>query len=79
MTLLWHSVDIRELDWSPAGNLLASGGMDGAVALWDIESGHLNPSTTLYDLKGSVAGLKFNPNGTILACQSAEGLIVLWS
>jgi WD40 repeat protein len=67
------------LAWSPDGLLLACGGSNGAIEIWDTESGHL--ARTL-ELKSGVAvyNLSWFSNrwDTLLAAGSSDKVIRLW-
>ena len=74
--LAGHSSDILTLVYAPDGNLLATGGTDQTIRLWDPESGR--------DLKllrghmGAVHALAFSPNGKLLASGSADTSVRIW-
>jgi WD40 repeat protein len=71
---------ILYLDFSPDGNLLASGTEDGFVRIWDVKTGRLihelaHPYKEEYQ-KG-VFSLAFSPNSGLLASAGAE-YVVIW-
>ena len=63
------------VDFSPDGQIFASGSRDGAIGLWDIHTGRL-----LRTLTGHAAAVKilFSPDGQILASGGHDSAIGLW-
>jgi hypothetical protein len=62
--------------FSPDGKLLARGGYDHAVRLWDVQTGR-----TLRTFKGhggAVMALAFFPDGKRIASGSADGTALVW-
>jgi len=72
----------RALAFNPAGNQLASGGEDGTVALWDVNSRTLVwPAAKAHRLP--VQTLAFSPDGRILASAAVgtadyDGTVRFW-
>ncbi len=62
--------------FSPDGRLLASGGEDTTVKLWDPETGQAG--RTLAGHTGRVADIAFSPNGMLLATGSYDETTRLW-
>ena len=61
---------------SQDGTLLAVGGLDGTVALWELRSVKLLASTSVF--RGAVSALAFSSEGE-LAAGSVEGDVARWS
>lgn len=59
------------------GGLLASGGADGGVALWDAAAARV--AATLAAHKGAVRGVAWVTPGALLASAGADGAARLWS
>lgn len=68
---------VNAVAYSPDGQTLASGGRDGAIALWDAQTGEL-----LRNFKAHSHGINaiaFSPDGQQLATGSGDNTIKLWS
>ncbi len=77
-TLSGHSGYVYSVSFNPDGRLLASGGGDNTIKLWDVETGH--ELKTLQGHSGYVYSVSFSPDGRLLASGSGSGdyTIKLW-
>lgn len=74
-----HMDAARSTDFSPDGNLLASGGDDGTILLWEVSDPQ--KPTELVELDqhtDSVRAVAFSPDGSVLASGSEDNTIILW-
>ena len=62
--------------FSPDGRLLATGGVDKLVRLWDVASGRETRRFEGHTQK--VNAVAFSPDGTLLASASDDNSVVLW-
>ena len=71
-----HGVSVYTVAFSPDGRLLASGGNNNKVIIWDIENNKEH-----WAIRGhskSVMSVVFSPNGELLASASHDGYVRLW-
>jgi hypothetical protein len=66
LAYLYDASRVRSVAFSPDGRLLASGGDDQTVQLWDLATRHAM-GEPLRGHKGVVTSVAFSPNGQILA------------
>ncbi len=71
-----HRVSLSSEAFSPDGAILATGGVDGRIILWDVKS--LNPLAVLYGHEGPVDCLAFSPDGRTLFSGGDDWLVHIW-
>ncbi|MBW4695482.1 MAG: hypothetical protein KME27_27350 [Lyngbya sp. HA4199-MV5] len=75
-TLHGHNSWIRCIAFSPDGTLLASGGSDGIIIVWEVKTG--DRLHTFQAHSSLVLTVTYSPNGNILASSGGDGIIKLW-
>ncbi len=75
-TLVGHSNSVSAVAFSPDGQRLAAGGLDGTVRLWELHGGQL--LRTLRGHSVRVFSVAFSPDGFWLVSTSDDGLVKLW-
>jgi WD40 repeat protein len=74
---LGHSLSVYALAYSPDGSLLASGGGDGTVKIWDAHQHEL--IRTIAAHTGSVRAVVWLQGGSTLASGSEDGTVKFWN
>ncbi len=75
-TFTGHSGVVYALAWGSSGNLLVSGGSDGTLCWWDVESGTYVRVRRAH--QGTIRSLRRSPDGSRLASCGDDGAITLW-
>jgi WD40 repeat protein len=71
-----HTSAVAGLALSADGQLLASGGADGSLRLW--EAGTQRPLASLRGHTSAVWGIALDPRAQLLASASEDGMVRLW-
>lgn len=71
-----HEGGVCCLAFSPNGKLIASGGNDGTIHLYDLKG---NAIGVLCEHKQEVNSLAFSPDGNLIVAGSIDGVLCLWN
>jgi len=71
-----HTNHVYSVEFSPKGELLATGSFDNTIKLWDFKTG--KEKATLKGHTDQVYCVAFSPDGTLLASGSKDKTIRLW-
>ena len=77
-TLDFHVQPVTTLAFAPGSMQLASGGRDGAVAVWSLRRNGRGRRIGSESLEDSVAELYWRPDGSALAALDAQGGVTVW-
>lgn len=71
-----HSKGVDAVAVSPDGKLVASGGVDSTIVLWEVRTG--KALRTLTGHSSGVTSVAFSPDGRRLVSGSWDGTVRLW-
>ena len=74
--LAGHPGVVSALTWASSGKLVLTGGSDGMVRCWEVQSGECVRVREAH--QGTVQSLKVSPDGSTLASCGEDGTIRLW-
>lgn len=66
---------VNTVNFSPDGQLLTTGGIDGSVRLWDLKGRQV---TEFSNSKGSIWSLAFSPDGRSIIAGGDDGSLQMW-
>jgi len=67
---------VYALTWSPTAAVLLSGGNDGSMRWWDVQSGECLALRQGH--QGAIQSLRVSPDGSMLASCGDDGAINIW-
>ncbi|KAM6946395.1 ATG16 autophagy related 16-like 2 [Aplochiton taeniatus] len=73
-----HELGINAVQFSPTSNLLATGGTDRVIKLWDVKSGTLHNKGTLDGSNEGITSIQFDPTGTRIIAASYDKSALFW-
>ncbi|KAF5336475.1 hypothetical protein D9611_006642 [Ephemerocybe angulata] len=77
VALMEHAQWISAIAYSPNGRYIASSSQDGAIRLWDAQTG-LSTSKPLRGHNSIAWGVSYSPDGRYIASGSADNTVRLW-
>jgi len=72
------SLPLTCIEWHPDGVIIATGGQDDRVRIWDVKSRSKENVATFEGHKGGIVALNFSENGYYLATSDNNGVVKLW-
>ncbi|MFD8812887.1 WD40 repeat domain-containing protein [Streptomyces sp. NPDC059627] len=76
--LAGHLGPVQSLAFSPDGQTLASGDLDGAIQLWNVTTG-TSRSVTVSNLNNNIQSVAFSPDGQTIASGGEDGSVQRWN
>ncbi|XP_029457922.1 autophagy-related protein 16-2 isoform X2 [Rhinatrema bivittatum] len=73
-----HDSEVNGVKFSPDSKLVATGGADRVIKLWDVVGGRLQRVQTLDGCGGSITSVEFSPSGNRILAASSDKAAHLW-
>lgn len=74
-----HDGEVNAISWSPHGLVVATGGADRKIKLWEISKGTSELKSTLTGSNGAIMSLDFDAAGTLLLGSSGDFASRVWT
>ncbi|CAL8374655.1 unnamed protein product [Gadus morhua 'NCC'] len=74
-----HDGEVNAVRFSPGSRLLATGGMDRRVKLWEVVSGHCEPKGALTGSNAGITSIEFDSAGSFLLAASNDFASRIWT
>nr|XP_033803350.1 autophagy-related protein 16-2 isoform X2 [Geotrypetes seraphini] len=74
-----HDSEVNGVKFSPSSKLVATGGADRVIKLWDVMGGRLHNIQNLEGCNSSITSVEFSPSGTQILAASSDKAAHLWS
>ncbi|CAK6979944.1 autophagy-related protein 16-1 isoform X1 [Scomber scombrus] len=74
-----HDGEVNAVRFSPGSRLLATGGMDRRVKLWDVVSGRCEPKGALTGSNAGITSIEFDSAGSYLLAASNDFASRIWT
>uniref|UniRef100_A0A8C5AZM2 ATG16 autophagy related 16-like 1 (S. cerevisiae) n=1 Tax=Gadus morhua TaxID=8049 RepID=A0A8C5AZM2_GADMO len=74
-----HDGEVNAVRFSPGSRLLATGGMDRRVKLWEVVSGHCEPKGALTGSNAGITSIEFDSAGSYLLAASNDFASRIWT
>ncbi|XP_067307492.1 autophagy-related protein 16-1 isoform X3 [Pseudorasbora parva] len=74
-----HDGEVNAVRFSPGSRLLATGGMDRRVKLWEVVSGRCEPKGALTGSNAGITSIEFDSAGTYLLAASNDFASRIWT
>ncbi|XP_034404384.1 autophagy-related protein 16-1 isoform X2 [Cyclopterus lumpus] len=74
-----HDGEVNAVRFSPGSRLLATGGMDRRVKLWEVVAGHCEPKGALTGSNAGITSIEFDSTGSYLLAASNDFASRIWT
>ncbi|XP_015197133.1 protein Atg16l2 isoform X2 [Lepisosteus oculatus] len=73
-----HELGINAVKFSSSSKLLATGGTDRVIKVWDIKAGRMHSRGTLGGSNEGITSIEFDPTGTKILAASYDNSALFW-
>ncbi|KAF7236582.1 Autophagy-related protein 16-2 [Varanus komodoensis] len=74
-----HASEVNAVKFSPNSSLLATGGVDRLIRLWNVAGGRLEKTQVLQGANGSITSIEFDPLGAYVLAATHNNAAQLWT